>query len=393
MRSLRTEPAEFVGQKWRNTHQATVDAVLGSGTRKVTSRGTQFYNKDNWTARAFATALCEWARLNPAKTPDERDVQGWLNTANYVRLANDDKGIVIAATPDELPRGLAMALVGGGYHEAWHTEYSRTKPISIYDVWPRVAELWALAPYEPENNKRGWAGLVGAMLTWSNLIEDIRIERCGCRKYPGAYQKMEALQDLILEMENEGQSASEHRAVSQNEDLTVVMGTFRDLGLGYETPNQKGVLLAYQKRSQKGWDFVTKGALKPFLDRAIAMSATDDMGSLWLAMEVVAAIAKITEAPPPPPKGTEKAPGATKPPPPNPKAPPQNEELPNKDEPPPEEESETAPSTGKITYKLGDRAVLTTGPYKGRTVEITRAGLPDPKTNIQDLEFALVEPD
>lgn len=397
------------GSKWRHTHQRTVDSVLAETgeTRKVRSRGASFYNVDSWTARVFAAALCEWARLNPGLTPDRYDVENWVWKANRAlhNTYDHDKGITIAQTPDDLPKGLALALVGGGYHEAWHTLYSRRTRILVDEVWPKVQDLWALVPYAPEEGKRGWAGLTKALLDWGNIIEDIRIERVGCRDFPGAPRKMEALQDLILKQEEEGRSVSEHRGIAINDDLSVVTGTFRDLGLGYRTPTQDRILGEYKKRSPSGWDFVTKGPLKPLLDRAIALDAQDDMDHLWLAMEVVAAIVAATEAPPPPepePESEEgeegETGGAGEPPPPQ-QMPDQLEAEWFQDQEEPEEEPEAPKAPPQpvpdkpLLYKVGDRAVLNTGEHKGRTVEVVRASLPHPETGVQRLEFALVEDD
>ena len=375
------------GQKWRQTHQSTVDSVLGAMGEHVPvrSQGTMFYNKDNWTARSFAAAMCEWAKLNPDKTPTQGDVQMWIDkrvsahTADYY-----ERGINIAATPDDLPRGLAMALVGGGYHEAWHTRYSCRRQLTLNELWPMVEKLWALVPYDPAKGRNGWAGLTSYLLDWGNIIEDIRIERCGCKEYPGSPAKMGELQDLILKMEEEGRSVSEHRGVPVNDDLSVVTGTFRDLGLGYTTSAQMKALSDYQKRSIEGYKFVTEGPLKPLLDRAIHMKADDDLGHLWLAMEVIAAIVEASPATqgeaPPPPDG----PGPTNPTPPTQKPQPVR----------PGESSGGGGGGGGKTYYLyqvGDRCTLKGGPHKGREVEIVWAGLPDEVTGKQELKYSLVE--
>ena len=421
-RKIRTEPAPLMGQKWRATHQATIDSILGAKVRRVTSRGSQFYNKDNWTARTFGACLCEWAELNPGMIPTRYDVEGWVAKANRVTVWGHQKQIVIAQTPDELPKWLAFALVGGGYHEAWHTKYSRLAPITIEEVWPKVERLFRLIPYEPQKGKPGWKGLTGALLTWSNIVEDIRIERVGCQEFPGTPQKMEALQDLILKQEREGREAAEHRGLPTDGAQAVVMGTFRDLGLGYQTPSQKEALRGYEERNPKAWLFVTEGPLRPFLDRAIALGGEDDLESLWLAMEIVAAIAEASEPPPPTPEapeapeledeaGDEEGDGGESSP----------EELEDGEEVDDlsdmaidgpegegEEADEEAPRMASdsqqegqggmgqggdspIVWKVGDRAVLSEGPHKGETVEVVRAGLPDEK-GVQDLEFKIVEP-
>ena len=394
----RHQPRPLNGQKWRATHQATIDAILGQGVRTVRSQGSQFHNQDHWTGRSFLAALCEWARLNPGRTPERFDVEGWVHKANQ-RPYDVSEGIVIAATPDELPRWLANALTGGGYHEAWHTKWSRTKRLHIDEVWPKVLDLWALIPFDadPSKNEPGWSPLVGALLHWSNLIEDVRIERLGCREYPGVQDKMEALQDLILQQESDARAEFEKsgREIPESREyLSVVEGTFRDLGLGYQTTRQKTRLMQYRDRASDAFDFVVKGSLRSMMDRAITMGSDDDMGCIWLAMEVLGVIYKASKLPPPPPKPEKSEDGEGEG---NQPAPPQPRPNENADycEDPDDADDNAggSPPPRALTYKVGQRAKLQSGPYKGRVVEITRAGLPDTNTGEQALEFALVEED
>ena len=111
------------GNKWRSSHQATVDAILNplGVERKVRSRGNQFYNKDHWTGRQFLAAMCQWAELNPGARPDEATVRQWVCVANQEPMdrygypvLDNERGIVIGQTPDDLPLWLALALIGGG---------------------------------------------------------------------------------------------------------------------------------------------------------------------------------------------------------------------------------------------------------------------------------------
>jgi len=384
--------AQLDGRKWRLSHQATVDAVLGAGVRKVSSRGTSFFNKDNWTARSFASAFCEWARLNPDHCPDRQDLEALLSRSNQSFVSPEDKGITIASTPDDLPRWLAWALVGGGYHESWHTLYSRTTPIRITEVVSPIAALWGLVPFDPAKGRRGWAGLSRAVLDWSNIVEDIIIERRGCKQFPGAPQKMEALQDLILQQEGLLQKKDKGTPAPGSNDLRVTVGTFRDLGLGYTSQDQQLVLRQYKKLSPKSYALVKKGALRPLLDRAIALGDKENpngLESLWLAMEVVAAIWMASEFPPPPPKGAS-APAPAGPPPKQQEASPPMGEA-EEDAPEDKKGASPPPKIKLILFKVGDRATIKDGEHKGKTVEVVRAGLPDEKTGEQVLEYALVD--
>jgi len=382
------QPGLLNGQKWRQTHQATIDAILGPNVRTVRSQGSQFYNRDNWTGRAFLGALCEWGRLNGDYAPQQHDVENWVYVANRPTVYQGGKGITIASTPDDLPRWLADALTGGGYHESWHTKWSRTKPLHINEVWPHIPRMWGMIPYDPSTGASGWAPLMGALMMWSNIIEDIRIERLGCQEYPGVQDKMEALQDLILQQEADFRSEAKGMKVG-NDFLSVVVGAFRDLGLGYQTTRQKTRLLEYRDREPDAFAFVQQGPLKPLLDRAINMAADDDMGCIWLAMEVLAEIFKASKLPPPPPKPPP-AEGQKD----NQPAPPPPQENQNADYDPDEaDDPGSAPPPRALTYKVGQRAKLQSGPHKGQVVEIVRAGVPDPVTGEQPLEFALVEED
>ena len=395
MTATRPSRSGLNGNKWRATHQATVDAILNplGEKRSVRSRGNQFYNMDHWTGRQFLAAMSEWAQLNPGARPDWDTVANWVAKANAVpRELNYDggRGITIGQTPDDLPRWLAMALIGGGYHEAWHTEYSCRRKLTVDEVWPHVNRLWDLIPYDPPR-RQGWAGLTGPLLEWSNLIEDIRIERRGCEKYAGAEDKMIALQDLILKQEEEGIQAAEHRGLSTNKALAAVTGQFRDIGLGYKSPRQRAALARYKKDSPKAVALVMEGTLRPHLDRAIAMSADDDLGCLWLAMEVLGALSDADEGgpsspPPQPPQPPEEGqtPGGQPPPPP--------EGGEGDEPPPPSGGGQQDPNQERTVYKVGDRAWLKRGPHQGREVEVVWAGVPDADGK-QELKFALVEPD
>lgn len=407
------------GHKWRATHQATVNSVLGSDPnsdkyRRVRSQGAHFLNKDTWFARSFASSLCEWARLNKYNMPTEYDIRLWVVHANSRALHQaKDRGIVIAHTPDELAPELAMALVGGAYHEAWHTEYSRRTPLKEEDVLSRTQELWAQIPWAPERGYRGWSKLTEQLLSWSNIIEDIRIERLGCQEYPGSPSKMEALQDLILRMEGHGTSASEHRGLHKENFLGAVQGAFRDLGLGYRTSLQSQALEKYKQQSPKGWALVNSGALRSILDRAISLGRKDDMESLWLAMEVLVVLSKLAA-----PEAAAKF--AAK------KA---AEDARTKEQEKAREEAEekareeakkreslhvdqmdaTAEETDEIEpdlqeqvvtlvttekpplYKVGDEVELKIPSYLGQKAKVVKASLPDPVTGVQELEFELLE--
>lgn len=358
----------YSGLRWAQTHQASVDAILGPGVRPISSRGSRFYNRDAWTQRAFMASLCEWAKLNPGLRPDMSTVQNWVRMANAAHV--HDPEIVIATTPESLPRGTAMALVGGAYHEAWHTRYSRRTRLKLSDVFPKILDYWDLIPAEK------WAGLTGFLLTWDNIIDDIRIERRGCEEFPGALEKMEALQDLILRQEGKEEDVSSgHRSRGSSGTssvMSVIIGAFRDIGLGYDTPLQNLSLRNYAKSNPPAYRMVAEGSLRPLLDRAIALPAAPDLGGMWLAMEVVAAVLHLAESPP---KKQQSSGGSG-----------EGEAGGSCAQPGSPTEGEPKKDAGKKprVFKVGDRAKIK---KTGQVIEVTWAGVPHPETGEQELRW------
>ena len=354
------------GRKWIGAAQASVNSILGNKAPKVSSRGQQFFNINRWTARTLFAKLAESIRYGNEMGEDV--VRNAIALANGTRVPNRE--IVIAAVPDRIPTWLARSSVGGRYHEAWHDLYSCTRDLDFDEVFGPLMQRWPMLA--------DWSPFVGAVLTWGNVIEDIRIERHGCKDHPGSQDKMEDLQDLILKLEADGRTAAEHKGLPTNDDMAVVMGAFRDLGLGYETEAQQAALAGYQQRSLAGWRLVTQGPLKPLLDRAITMGRDDDLGHWWLAMEVVAVLATLGQQPqgrPQPPQdgGDEGQPGQP--------------------QPPSDDDSGKSGKPGKPPafplFKVGDRAKAKRGPHRGKIVEVTFAGPPD-EDGRQTLKFAPV---
>lgn len=355
------------GRKWIGAAQASVDTILGADTCKVSARGTGFYNRDRWTARVLFGKLVESVRYG--NSFDKDMVANALSLANGTRVAHRE--IVIASVPDRIPPWLARSSVGGRYHEAWHRIYSCTRDLTFDEVWTPLTQRWGMLA--------DWTPFIGAVLTWGNIIEDIRIERWGCKEYPGSPDKMEDLQDLILTMEAEGRAASEHRGLPTNDDMAAVMGAYRDLGLGYQTEKQLAALKGYESRSPAGWNLVTQGALKPLLDRAINIERDDDLGHWWIAMEIVAVLASMgQQQPQQPPTGGQPGDGEGQP------------------DGPPGPPCDDGDGGGKgkpmpfPLFKVGDRAKAKRGAHRGKIVEVTFAGPPDADGR-QTLKFAAVE--
>ena len=268
--------------RFKNTHRASVVAILGDLAPRVSSKGSRFYNVDRWTARIFVTKMTEWVAAHPGAVPTSTDVKQWVTAANREHVDQSSREIVIAETPTgkALTFPVAMALVGGGYHEAFHTKYSRRTDINFKEVYDIVMPRWHKVP--------NWSIFKGALLEWGNLIEDIRIERRGNEEYPGVHQKLCDLQDLVLGQEADTRTKAKKDAKLRT--MLVINGAFRDLGLGYTTAAQDSVVRWYASADPAAFAMVESGVLRPFLNEAIALSSTDDLGHLRIAMDVISTL-------------------------------------------------------------------------------------------------------
>jgi hypothetical protein len=228
-----------------------------------------------------------------------------------------------------------------------------------------------------------WGLLTEQILTWGNLIEDIRIERVMCREFPGAREKLESLQDLILLQEGQGNAGEGHKTLPKD-DLRVVMGSFRDLGLGYQTSLQRAALEEYQTASPAAYRLVAEGDLKPLLDRAITMTKDDDLGHWWLALEVIAVLVKANQTSNQPPQDQK----------------PQDQQDQGQGQKPqdqkpqdqkPQDQKSQDQKQPKV-WKVGDRAMCKSGRLAGKKVQVIFAGLPE-HDGRQEVRFAEVVED
>lgn len=277
------------GQLYRRTHQSSVDTILGRDAPRVTSKGDRFYNADRWVINVLVKEICNHAPWTPLT---EEQACRWMKAANDYEVTNRE--IVIASTPDKLPLQTAMALIGGAYHEAWHTLYSRRRDFKLRPLMEIFEPRWPLF--------KRWSKIESLWRSWINVIEDIRIERRGNDEFPGAYEKMVDLQDFILGQELDSRE-------SWN-DMSAITGTFRDIGLGYDSPLQRESLEIYEKDFTKAYKIVTEGVLKPLLEQAMdPRNADDDTLCLWLAMDVIIALSPSFKDQPPEPKPQHKGSG------------------------------------------------------------------------------------
>jgi hypothetical protein len=270
-----SEELTIRGDKWRSTYKAQVTSIVGGNAPPVSSRGRSFYNRDRWTLRVLTTELCKWAFDNQGSQLTADVLKSLVYKANAHREPHRE--IVIARTPERLDGRTAHALVGGADHEAFHTVYSCRRNITFREVrW--VLGKWAQVP--------DWSQFHKLLQTWSNVVEDIRIERLGRVEFPGTELKLHDLQDFILKQELEGEAAA--RAHGHGvPPLSTVMATFRDVGLGYITPMQEAALDRYRQHNPKAVELVLDGPLSDLLRESIALTAKQDVECLRIAFDVI----------------------------------------------------------------------------------------------------------
>ncbi len=267
------------GARYRQSHKASVIGILGSRAPEVYSRGSLFYNQDNWTLRNLTMRMCKWAHDNPGCTPTYDDVCIWVSEANEERVAN--RAIVIASTPDKLPVRMACALTGGGYHEAFHTYYSCRESLNVSRIADMILPRWA--------SLQDWSKYHDALQKWSNLIEDIRIERCGRKEFEGTFVPLCDLQDFILAQE----AAGDEKSSGQIGAMDVIVRTFRDVGLGYNTISQQEALKKYQQANSMAVEIIRKGPLAGLLEQSINLTTQDNYACLQIAMDVIIALGEL----------------------------------------------------------------------------------------------------
>lgn len=276
------------GADYRRRHKHSVMAILGDQTPPVYSKGSRFYNLDRWTLRAFVKEMCMWAKMNPECVPTVKDVGAWVTAANQGR--EPGREITIANTPDKLKLRTALALTGGAYHEALHTLHSCRRPLTVAEMHTMIVSRWAKVP--------DWSKFYGLLQEWNNIIEDIRIERNGCREFPGIHVKMCDLQDFILEQEAEGlaEVRAHGNVNAERGSLSIITATFRDVGLGYPTDRQHEAMQSYRAENAEAVAFVigngagNPGPLTALLKEAINLKGEDDTGCVRLALDVISVL-------------------------------------------------------------------------------------------------------
>ena len=282
------------GSQYAATHKASVVAILGKDAAPpVSSRGSMFYNVDRWTLRSFVEKMCKWAKVNGTCIPTATEVKQWVEEANQEQVPRRE--IVIAGTPDKLDLRTASALTGGAYHESFHTLRSCRRNLRVDEMCALVLPRWAKVP--------DWSRYYGLIQEWSNLIEDIRIERRGREEFPGTEEKLHDLQDFILNLEAASKALADklpgNKAPQGRGALSIITATFRDVGLGYNTDRQRDALAKYKAEDAAAVNFVLDGPLSDLCRESLRAAAMDDTACLRIALDVVGILHHESKTPDP----------------------------------------------------------------------------------------------
>lgn len=291
-------PDLFPGARWHATHQASVDAILNplDIKRPVISMGDRFFNMDNWQVLWFTNNLVAWAKKNPRSIPTDSDIRGMMNFSRELQQLSAPQ-IFIAKTPEKLTQRTALALVGGAYHEAWHTVYSDRSTLSFKDAKELVKDWGKI---------KDWTNFIDLFAKVRGWIEDIRIENQGCQDYPGAYVPMCDLADFVIHQEMKLRTDALASGKISTDSKEIKKGVFlcllRDLGLGYSTDDTRAAMATYKELAPDVVALFKRGTkIRDIVDRARKLG-TNKHGFVHLSIELCLVLQEMQEqAPPPPP--------------------------------------------------------------------------------------------
>jgi X-linked retinitis pigmentosa GTPase regulator len=290
-------PDLFPGARWHATHQASVDAILNplGIKRPVISMGDRFFNMDNWQVLWFTNNLVAWAKKNPRSIPTDSDIRGMMNFSREIQQLYAPQ-IFIAKTPEKLTQRTALALVGGAYHEAWHTVYSDRSTLSFKDAKELVKDWGKI---------KDWTNFIDLFAEVRGWIEDIRIENQGCQDYPGAYIPMCDLADFVIHQEmklrTEALASGEISKDAKEIKKGVFLCLLRDLGLGYSTDDTRAAMATYKKLAPDVVALFKRGTkIRDIVERARKLGK-DKHGFVHLSIELCLVLQEIQEQGPPPP--------------------------------------------------------------------------------------------
>lgn len=177
---------------FEQSHGPFVRTIVGDSDTTLISKGSQFYNENDFPVLYWMIEMCETYGDDDKITPREIEF-AWDSALAEMDGTNR---IVIAETPNDLDRETINRLDGGIIHEALHSIYTeRGREIDLDRI-----ELIMDDHFEGDVNYKQKVGLLKSL--W-NVYEDTYIERKGIRRWKGARSKLQTVHEMVWEMERE----------------------------------------------------------------------------------------------------------------------------------------------------------------------------------------------
>lgn len=273
---------DIPGSRIRATHQSTVISIVGEKLNiPVVSGGTGFFMVGDFRWRKVLCEMVMYSRVPPIDV-----IKKWCADRMI-----EKPYINIAECPDIIPPFVMSAQIGGTVHESLHRLRTSQGLIYYQLVHDTLSDHW---------HNISWSHYKKLLLDCHNVVEDVLIERLGNIEFPGVYQRLCDLSDLIIGQEQK--STINNKSGFNTAD--VIIGAFRDLGLGYDTNKNREAIEYYKSHDLKAYDVVNSGVLRPMLDKCIEISSDLKTGvgmvrsgvSVGIAMDMVAAIHDMVKA-------------------------------------------------------------------------------------------------
>lgn len=177
--------------------EIVAQALIKDNNVKVTSRGREFYNSNNFPIRLWLYHFL----ISNVKQPrpysmDISVVESIWNVVLSQKLFHNRNEIVLMSVPEWVDQAFLDKLDGGLLHEIFHTLYTETGRSLDFRHVSKVLS----ASYRQDVPYYKYKDI---MFYINNIFEDHYIERKGLEAYKGACKKLQATQNMIWDRERE----------------------------------------------------------------------------------------------------------------------------------------------------------------------------------------------
>jgi cobalamin biosynthesis protein CobT len=190
---VQKEGRKVRGSVFASGHEAFTRGLLQDTDVRVSSKGSMFYNANQFITVYFMSELGKYLEENEGLTKLERSdlvkIQTGIN-----KVMKDTNEIVIAATPDWVDAKYMDLLDGGILHECAHSLY--TERNTRMDL-ERLTQMMA-DHFKPEVN---YAQRIPLLKKLANIYEDAFIEIRIIEKFRGALHKLQAVHEFVWDLE------------------------------------------------------------------------------------------------------------------------------------------------------------------------------------------------